>query len=69
MLDEVRQHYYDVFAKGTKPDDPGWHSCRCGWQGYWCDYEPHVAERIVGALRESAFLVEKGSTQAGEQRG
>lgn len=50
VLDELRRHDYDYRNKGEKPDDPGWHACRCGWEGYWCDYQPHVAERITIAL-------------------
>ena len=46
ILDELRKHYYDIRLKGSKPDDPGWHECSCGWEGYWCSWQPHVAERI-----------------------
>lgn len=46
LQDEVRAHRYDYSTKGSKPDDPGWHACRCGWEGYWCDFEPHVADQL-----------------------
>jgi len=51
VLEELRRHRYDLANKGSKPTDPGWHACSCGaWEGYWCDYQPHVAEQIVGVL-------------------
>lgn len=49
VLTELRGHLY-YRGKGSKPDDPGWHACSCGWEGYWCDYQPHVAEVIDAAL-------------------
>lgn len=50
VLDELRKHYYDTRTRGSKPDDPGWHPCTCGWEGYWCDWQPHVAEKITATL-------------------
>lgn len=50
VLTGLRNHRYDIGAKGSKPDDPGWHVCSCGWEGYWCDWQPHVAEQIIVAL-------------------
>lgn len=51
ILQELRLHYYDHREKGSeRPSDPGWHVCRCGWQGYWSDYDPHVAQRVAAAL-------------------
>lgn len=50
VLDAIRAHHYHYSNKGSKPDDPGWHVCSCGWEGYWCDWQPHVAERITEAL-------------------
>lgn len=50
VLDTLRGHLYDYRSRGSKPDDPGWHPCSCGWEGYWCDWQPHVAEQIVAAL-------------------
>lgn len=54
VLDALRAHHYDYRDKGEKPTDPGWHRCSCGWEGYWCDYQPHVAEQIVTALSPAA---------------
>jgi hypothetical protein len=58
ILTELRRHRYDYGGKGTKPADPGWHVCACeAWEGYWCDYQPHVAEQVDTALaprREAA---------------
>lgn len=50
VLDMLRRHHYDTRDRGGKPDDPGWHVCSCGWGGYWSDFHPHLAERIVKAL-------------------
>ena len=49
----LRRHHYDTCTTGTRPDDPGWHPCRCGkWEGYWCDfYDEHLAPEILAALR------------------
>lgn len=47
LQDVVRRHRYVIDMKGDKPDVPGWHPCSCGsWQGYWCDFEPHVADHL-----------------------
>lgn len=44
----LNKHHYLSLKPGTKPDDPGWHSCRCGdWEGYWSGYHRHVAEVIA----------------------
>jgi hypothetical protein len=43
---EMGRHYYDTRSKGAKPDDPGWHACRCGWEGYWSGYDSHVADHL-----------------------
>lgn len=32
--------------RGSKPNDPGWHSCTCGWEGYWTDFHPHLADEL-----------------------
>jgi hypothetical protein len=50
VLDELRRHHYDTRDEGANPSDPGWHACTCAWEGYWCDYHPHVAEQIAAAL-------------------
>lgn len=48
LLTVMRQHYYKVQERtATKPDDPGWHACTCGWEGYWSDYQPHVAAEQI----------------------
>lgn len=48
---ELDRHSYLLSDKGTKPDDPGWHTCRCGgWEGYWTQFHPHVADHIRSAL-------------------
>ena len=53
LQDVLRHHRYDYNRKGAKPDDPGWHACTCGWEGYWSGFEPHVADhlRAVVAVR------------------
>lgn len=42
----LRAHRYDTRTRGTKPSDPGWHPCSCGWEGYWSSFEPHVADQL-----------------------
>lgn len=48
-----------------RDDDPGWHGCSCGWEGYWIDWQPHVAERVIAAVYGP--LVEALTTQLTEQ--
>lgn len=43
-------HRYLYTHDTRRPDDPGWNKCICGWEGYWCEYDPHVSEQIVNAL-------------------
>lgn len=50
VLDELRSHLYDTRTRGSKPEDPGWHACSCGWEGYWVEWQPHVAHEITRAL-------------------
>lgn len=68
VLDTLRAHRYDIADRGSKPDDPGWHVCSCGWEGYWCDFQPHIAERIVARLAaledEQSEWVERKVTRA-----
>lgn len=53
--------YEDRTRTTTKPDDPGWHACRCGeWEGYWSDYNHHVAEHQLKVLI-AAGLIEEDS--------
>ena len=51
LRDALGAHRYDYRTKGAKPDDPGWHACTCGWEGYWCEFEPHLAQEALDALR------------------
>ena len=44
LQDVLERHRYEIHKKGAKPDDPGWHECCCGWEGYWCDFHSHVAD-------------------------
>src|SRR5690554_2077631 len=50
IQDQLRRHDYLIGRKGEKPDDPGWNECRCGWEGYWSGFHPHVADHIREAL-------------------
>ena len=44
---EVRAHNYQSWVRpATKPDDPGWHACTCGWEGYWSGFHQHVANQL-----------------------
>lgn len=57
ITDELSKHYFDYNLSGAKPDDPGWHQCTCGlWEGYWVDYDPHVAAAVVEVLEEKDYL-------------
>lgn len=43
----VRSHRYESRNRGTQRlNDPGWHPCSCGWEGYWHGFEPHVADEL-----------------------
>ena len=49
----LRKHQYNYKATNSKPDDPGWHACTCGdWEGYWSDFEPHVADHLRALVKE-----------------
>jgi hypothetical protein len=50
LQDVIRGHRYEYGRKGSKPADPGWHECSCGWEGYWSAFEPHVADHLRAAL-------------------
>lgn len=50
LQDVLRAHRYDYDRKGSKPDDPGWHACTCGWEGYWSSFHPHVADHLRAAV-------------------
>lgn len=60
ILEALYAHQYDTAKKGSKPDDPGWHACSCGWEGYWCNWQPHLADVLNGA---AAALVESLSVE------
>ena len=47
----VRTHRYYEGRKGSKPNDPGWNECECGWAGYWCEFEPHVADELRAVVQ------------------
>ena len=51
-------HSYDTTRRTeSKPDDPGWHACRCGtWEGYWSGYNTHVAEDQLLMLTAAGLL-------------
>lgn len=52
VIDALQGHRYDYNNKGSKPNDPGWHTCSCGeWEGYWCAFESeHLAVEILRGL-------------------
>jgi hypothetical protein len=55
--DVLNRHIYESWKPGvkTKQDDPGWHPCRCGWEGYWAMYHNHVANHLRKALTDKNF--------------
>lgn len=44
--DVLDRHRYDTRSRASKPDDPGWHPCSCGWEGYWSAFHDHVADHL-----------------------
>lgn len=44
--DVLNAHRYGYERTATKPDDPGWHACTCGWEGYWSAFHNHVANHL-----------------------
>lgn len=46
LQDVLNTHRYVYERKGSKPDDPGWHECTCGWEGYWSGFHNHVANHL-----------------------
>ncbi len=56
LQDVMRAHRYELQEKGSKPDDPGWHPCTCGWEGYWSSFEPHVADELRFTLVVNGLL-------------
>jgi hypothetical protein len=67
LQDVLRAHQYS--RSSSRPDDPGWLACSCGhWQGYWCDFHPHVADelRVVVAELEALRRRELLTTELGQ---
>ena len=58
----ITNHTYDTTHRSkSKPNDPGWHECRCGlWEGYWSGYNEHVAEDQVKVLTDAGLLRQVG---------
>ena len=52
LQDVLTAHRYDYKRKGSKPDDPGWHECTCGWEGYWSSFHPHVADHLRACVTD-----------------
>ena len=54
----ITHHTYDTTRRTeSKPDDPGWHACRCGlWEGYWSGFNAHVAEDQVKMLAAAGLV-------------
>jgi hypothetical protein len=48
--DILNSHRYEYDLKGARPDDPGWHECSCGWEGYWHGFNDHVANELRAAV-------------------
>lgn len=46
LQDALARHQYEYPSRGSKPGDPGWHACSCGWEGYWSDFHPHLADEL-----------------------
>lgn len=53
LQDALRAHHYDYSGHGSRPDDPGWHPCDCGWEGYWTGYEEHVIDHLRSVVAPS----------------
>lgn len=54
----LQSHHYLTGVPGLKrPNDPGWNPCTCGWEGYWSDYEPHVADLLRAAVQDRLRLI------------
>ena len=65
LQDVLREHRYAIERGGGKPDDPGWHECTCGWEGYWTNFQPHVADhlRAVTAARLAEMAADLHETE------
>lgn len=44
IQDALRKHLYQDWIRIE--GKVGWHACKCGWEGYWCDFEPHVVDYL-----------------------
>lgn len=54
LQDVLRSHVYQDWKHRARV---GWHACTCGWEGYWPDFHPHVADhlrRVVVPVEEKA---------------
>lgn len=58
IQDVIDSHSYRYDLKGDKPDDPGWHECSCGWEGYWAGFNNHV----TNCIREVVVKKQRRST-------
>lgn len=56
LQDGIRSHRYEDRRIGSRPTDPGWHPCSCGWEGYWSSFEPHVADGLRKILVEQGLI-------------
>lgn len=52
LQDILRDHRYQDHIPSTKAGDPGWHSCTCGWEGYWSEFDGHVANYLRAAVAD-----------------
>lgn len=59
----ISSHTYDTRTRtDSKPDDPGWHACRCGtWEGYWSGFNTHVAEDQLKMLVAAGVMPEEAT--------
>lgn len=47
------QHTYE-YSKPPTIREPGLHPCKCGWEGYWPDFQPHVADMLRAVVQARA---------------
>lgn len=50
LQDILRDHRYQAHIPSMKHGDPGWHACTCGWEGYWSEFDGHVANYLRAAV-------------------
>lgn len=58
------EHRYLDVQRGSKQDDPGWHPCTCGWEGYWSAFHPHVADHLRMSVAAAGLLAAPSATEA-----